>query len=68
MQDDLQGTITRIKPLADSVVEAATALNAAIRSACEQGLTVRLDVLEEHRESDDDSVPVVRARISKRIA
>ncbi len=68
MQDDLQGTITRIKPLADSVVEAATALNAAIRSACEQGLTVRLDVLEEHREGDDDSVPVVRARMSKRIA
>ena len=67
MQDDLQGTITRIKPLADSVVEAATALNAAIRTACEQGLTVRLDVLEEHRERDEP-VPMVRAKISKRIA
>lgn len=68
MQDDLQGTITRIKPLADSVVEAATALNAAIRTACEQGLTVRIEVLEEHREGDDEAVPLVRAKISKRIA
>jgi hypothetical protein len=68
MQDELQGTITRIKPLADSVVEAATALNAAIRNACEQGLTVRIDVLEEHLEDGEESVPLVRARISKRIA
>ena len=67
MQNELEGTITRIKPLADSVVEAATALNAAIRDACGQGLTVRLDVLEDHRE-DDEPVPLVRARISKRIA
>lgn len=68
MQDELEGTITRIKPLADSVVEAATALNAAIRGACEQGLTVRLDVVEEYRETDDEPVPMVRARISKRLA
>lgn len=68
MHEELQGTISRIKPLADSVVEAATALNAAIRTACEQGLTVRLDVVEEHRDGDDEPVPLVRAKISKRIA
>lgn len=68
MQNELEGTITRIKPLADSVVEAATALNAAIRHACEQGLTVRLDVLEDYRDGDDEPIPLVRARISKRIA
>ena len=68
MQDELEGTITRIKPLADSVVEAATALNAAIRGACEQGLTVRLEVLEDHGDGDDEPVPMVRAKISKRIA
>lgn len=68
MQNELEGTITRIKPLADSVVEAATALNAAIRGACEQGLTVRLDVLEDHRDGDDEPIPMVRAKISKRIA
>lgn len=68
MQNELEATITRIKPLADSVVEAATALNAAIRHACEQGLTVRVDVLEDHRDGDDEPIPLVRARISKRIA
>ncbi len=68
MHEELQETITRIKPLADSVVEAATALNAAIRNACEQGLTVRINVAEEHRDGDDEPVPLVRARISKRIA
>lgn len=68
MREDLPETISRIKPLADSVVEAATALNAAIRAACEQGLTVRLDMVEDHRDGDDEPVPLVRARISKRIA
>jgi hypothetical protein len=32
--EDLQETIARLKPLADTVVEAATALNAAMRAAC----------------------------------
>lgn len=68
MQDDLHETISTIKPLADAVVEAATALNAAIRAASEHGLTVRMDVLEEHGDFDEDPIPLVRARISKRIA
>ena len=68
MQDDLHETISTIKPLADAVVEAATALNAAVRAASGQGLTVRMEVLEEHGDRDEDPVPVVRARISKRIA
>ncbi len=67
-EEDLQGTISRIKPLADSVVEAATALNAAIREACRQGLSVRMDVLEEFPDGDEEPIPRVRARISKRIA
>ena len=66
--DDLQGTITQIKPLADTVVEAATALNAAIRAAAEQGLTVRLIITEHPTDGDDEPVPAVRTRISKRIA
>lgn len=68
MAEDLQETISEIKPLADAVVEAATALNAAIRAACEHGLTVRIDVLEERGAADDEPVPLARARISKRIA
>jgi uncharacterized protein YybS (DUF2232 family) len=67
MTDELQETITRIKPLANAVVEASSALNAAIQAAVEQGLSVRIDVLEEHRD-DGEPVPLVRARISKRIA
>ncbi|HEV2150204.1 MAG TPA: hypothetical protein VGR37_22590 [Longimicrobiaceae bacterium] len=61
-------TISRIEPLADAVVDAATALKAAIRTACEHGLTVRVDVQEEFRDGDDEPVPLVRARISRRIA
>ncbi|HEX7242316.1 MAG TPA: hypothetical protein VF263_18660 [Longimicrobiaceae bacterium] len=66
--DELQETIARVKPHADAVVEAATALNAAIRAASDQGLSVRVDVVEEHRDGEDDPVPTVRTRISKRIA
>lgn len=65
--EDLQGTISRIKPLADSVVDAATALNAAIRAAADQGLTVRLLVSEHPADGDDEPIPAVRTRISKRI-
>jgi alpha-D-ribose 1-methylphosphonate 5-triphosphate synthase subunit PhnH len=68
MSDDLGGTIARIKPLADAVVDAATALNAAIRAAAEQGLSVRLDVNESPAGPDGEPTPSVRARISKRIA
>jgi hypothetical protein len=68
MSDDLGGTIARIKPLADAVVESATALNAAIRAAAAEGLSVRLDVSEAQEGSDAEPVPSVRARISKRIA
>lgn len=68
MSDELQETISGIKPLADAVVETATALNAAVRAACGQGLTVRIDVVEEHGGPDEEPVPLVRARISKRIA
>ena len=67
MTDDLGGTIARIKPLADAVVEAATALNAAVRAAAEQGLSVRLDLSEAGDDPDAEPVPSVRARISKRI-
>lgn len=65
--NDLPDTISRIKPLADAVVEAATALNAAIRSAADGGLTIRVDVLEPPAPDDDEPVPAVRTRISKRI-
>jgi formylmethanofuran:tetrahydromethanopterin formyltransferase len=68
MSDDLGGTIARIKPLADAVVESATALNAAIRAASEAGLSVRLDVSEQPDGPDGEPVPSVRARIHKRIA
>lgn len=64
--EDLQQSIARLKPLADQVVDAATALNAAIRAAAQQGLTVRVDVLEESV-PDDEPTPQVRTRISKRI-
>jgi hypothetical protein len=67
MDDDLAGTIARIKPLADAVVEAATALNAAVRAAADQGLSVRLDVSEDTSNPDAEPVPTLRARISKRI-
>jgi hypothetical protein len=65
--EDLHDTISRIKPLADTVVEAATALNAAIRAAADQGLTVRLLVSEHPGDGDDEPIPAVRTRISKRI-
>ena len=65
--EDLHDTISRIKPLADTVVEAATALNAAIRAAADQGLTVRLLVSEHPADGDEEPIPVVRTRISKRI-
>jgi hypothetical protein len=68
MTDDLGETIARIKPLADAVVESATALNAAIRAATEQGLSVRLDLSESADPPDAEPIPSVRARISKRIA
>jgi hypothetical protein len=65
--EELHDTISRIKPLADTVVEAATALNAAIRAAADQGLTVRLLVSEHPADGDDEPIPAVRTRISKRI-
>lgn len=65
--NDLHDTISRIKPLADAVVEAATALNAAIRRAADGGLTVRIDIMEPPAPGDDEPVPAVRTRISKRI-
>ncbi|HEX5871466.1 MAG TPA: hypothetical protein VFY65_13655 [Longimicrobium sp.] len=65
--DELGTSIARIKPLADAVVEAATALNAAVRAATEQGLSVHLDLSEQPAGTDAEPVPVVRARISKRI-
>lgn len=65
--DELGTSIARIKPLADAVVEAATALNAAVRAAAEQGLSVRLDVSEQAGGPDAEPIPVIRARISKRI-
>ncbi len=65
--EDLHDTISRIKPLADTVVDAATALNAAIRAAADQGLTVRLLVSEHPADGDDEPIPAVRTRISKRI-
>lgn len=65
--DDLGASIARIKPLADAVVEAATALNAAVRAAADQGLSVRLDLSEHPGGSDAEPIPIVRARISKRI-
>ena len=65
--DDLGTSIARIKPLDDAVVDAATALNAAMRAAAEQGLSVRLDVTENPTGPDAEPVPSVRARISKRI-
>lgn len=65
--DELHDTISRIKPLADDVVDAATALNAAIRAAADQGLTVRLLVSELPADGDDEPIPAVRTRISKRI-
>jgi hypothetical protein len=67
MSDELQETISRIKPMANAVVEAASALNSAIAEAAAHELSVRIEVLEEERD-DGDPVPVVRARISKRIA
>lgn len=63
--DELGTSIARIKPLADAVVDAATALNAAIRAAAEQGLSVRLDLSEQATEPDAEPIPVIRARISK---
>jgi hypothetical protein len=68
MSDELGATIARIKPLADAVVDAATALNAAVRAAAEEGLSVRLDVSESPAGPDAKPLPTVRARISKRIA
>ena len=68
MPEDLGETIARIKPLADAVVDAATTLNAAIRAAATEGLSVRLDVSESPSADDGEPVPTVRARISKRIA
>jgi hypothetical protein len=65
--EELHDTISRIKPLADTVVEAATALNAAIRAAADQGLTVRLLISEHPADGDDEPIPAVRTRISKRI-
>jgi len=67
MSDELQETISRIKPLANAVVDAASALNLAIAEAAARELSVRIEILEEERE-DGEPVPVVRARISKRIA
>ena len=68
MAEAMQETINRIKPLADAVVGAATVLNAAIRSAADGGLSGRVEVLEQREPGDEEPVPVVRARISKRIA
>ena len=41
--------------------------NAAVRSAPEQGLSVRLEVSETSAGPDAEPVPSVRARLSKRI-
>lgn len=65
MSDDLGATIARIKPLADAVVDAATALNSAIAPP---RLSVRLDVGESPAGAEGEPVPTVRARISKHIA
>jgi hypothetical protein len=65
--DELGTSIARIKPLADAVVEAATALNAAVRAAAEEGLTVRLHLSEQAADPDEEPIPIIRARISKRI-
>lgn len=66
--EPIQDSIARIKPLADAVVDAATTLNAAIQAAAEQGLSVKVDVMEQRVDGDAEPVPLVRARISKRIA
>jgi hypothetical protein len=68
MNEELHETISRIKPLADAVVETATALNEKIQAATAGGLSVRIDVGEAETGADGETVPVVRARISKRIA
>lgn len=67
MDEDLGTSIARIEPLADAVVEAATALNATVRAAAEQGLSVRLDLSEDAPDPDAEPIPVLRARILKRI-
>jgi hypothetical protein len=68
MDTNLVDEIGRIKPLADDVVEAASALNAAIQAASASGLTVRIEVLDQPPNGDGESVSLVRARVSKRIA
>jgi len=68
MMEELGETIGRIKPLADEVVDRATALNLAIEEASQMGLSVRIDVLEKASGDDGDTMPLIRARISKRIA
>jgi hypothetical protein len=68
MSANLTEEIGRIKPLADAVVDAASALNAAIQAAAGNGLTVRIDVLEQPGADDFERVPLVRTRVSKRIA
>jgi hypothetical protein len=68
MSANLTEEIGRIKPLADAVVDAASALNAAIQAAAGNGLTVRIDVLEQPGADDVERVPLVRTRVSKRIA
>jgi uncharacterized protein YybS (DUF2232 family) len=68
MHGDLTEEIGKIKPLADAVVDAASALNAAIQAASANGLTVRIDILEQPARDDGERVPLVRARVSKRIA
>lgn len=68
MKSDLTEEIGRIKPLADAVVDAASALNAAIQAASAEGLSVRIEVPDQWSDGDGERVPVVRARVSKRIA
>jgi hypothetical protein len=67
MSEDLHRTIAELKPFADAVVDAATALNGAIQAAARQGLTVRIEVLDENTAANPEAAPMVRVRISKQI-
>lgn len=67
MSDDLHRTIAELKPFADAVVDAATALNGAIQAAGRQGLSIRVEVLEENTTANPEAAPLVRVRISKQI-
>lgn len=67
MSEDLQQSISCLKPLADAVVEAASALNAAMQAAAGEGLSVRVEVLPAEGGGGDEA-PMVRVRVSRQIA